>query len=45
MAEGDMKEVATLISRAVRDADGTAGPEIGAAVDALVTRHPAYPRG
>jgi glycine hydroxymethyltransferase len=45
MAEGDMKEVATLISRAVRDADGTAGREIGAAVEALVTRHPAYPRG
>ena len=45
MVEGDMKEVATLISRAVRDTDGTAGREIGAAVEALVTRHPAYPRG
>ena len=45
MAEGDMKEVASLISRAVRDADGTAGREIGEAVAALVTRHPAYPRG
>ncbi|MGH8824449.1 MAG: serine hydroxymethyltransferase [Jiangellaceae bacterium] len=45
MAEGDMKEVASLISRAVRDADGTAGREIGEAVAALVTRHPAYARG
>jgi glycine hydroxymethyltransferase len=45
MAEGDMKEVASLISRAVRDTDGTAGGEIGEAVAALVTRHPAYPRG
>jgi glycine hydroxymethyltransferase len=44
MAEGDMKEVASLISRAVRDTDGTASREIGAAVAALVTRHPAYPR-
>ena len=45
MAEGDMKEVASLISRAVRDTDGTASREIGAAVAALVARHPAYPRG
>jgi glycine hydroxymethyltransferase len=45
MAEGDMKEVASLISRAVRDTDGTASGEIGEAVAALVTRHPAYPRG
>jgi glycine hydroxymethyltransferase len=45
MAEGDMKEVASLISRAVRDADGTASGEIGEAVAALVARHPAYPRG
>jgi glycine hydroxymethyltransferase len=45
MTEGDMKEVASLISRAVRDADGTAAAEIGAAVGALVDRHPAYPRG
>jgi glycine hydroxymethyltransferase len=43
MTEGDMKEVASLISRAVRDADGTAAAEIGAAVGALVDRHPAYP--
>jgi glycine hydroxymethyltransferase len=45
MAEGDMKEVASLISRAVRDTDGMASREIGEAVAALVTRHPAYPRG
>ncbi len=44
MAEGDMKDIASLIGRAVRDADGTAAPEIAAAVGALVTRHPAYAR-
>jgi len=44
MGEGDMKEVASLISRAVRDADGSAAAEIGHAVGALVRRHPAYPR-
>jgi len=45
MTEGDMKEVASLISRAVRDADGTAVAEIGEAVSGLVAKHPAYPRG
>ena len=47
MAEGDMKEVANLIVRAVKGPDGTAGSdpaEIAAAVSALVARHPAYPR-
>ncbi len=44
MTEGDMKEVAALIGRAVRDADGTAAAEIAEAVRALVRRHPAYPR-
>ncbi len=47
MAEGDMKEVASLIGRAVR-ADGPNGArvltEIAEAVGALVARHPAYPR-
>ena len=43
MAEGDMKEVASLISRAVRDTDGTAGREIGAAVSALVDQAPGVP--
>jgi glycine hydroxymethyltransferase len=44
MGEGDMKEVASLISRAVRDADGSAAVEIGHAVASIVRRHPAYPR-
>lgn len=44
MAESDMKEIAGLIARAVRDGDGSAAPEIAAAVEALVGRHPAYPR-
>ena len=43
MTEGDMKEVAGLISRAVRDADGTAAAEVAEAVSGLVSRHPAYP--
>ncbi|HEY9376513.1 MAG TPA: serine hydroxymethyltransferase, partial [Jiangellaceae bacterium] len=45
MTEGDMKEVASMIARAVRDADGSATAEVGAAVSALVAKHPAYPRG
>jgi glycine hydroxymethyltransferase len=44
MTETDMKEVASLIGRAVRDADGTAAPEIAEAVSVLVERHPAYAR-
>ena len=44
MTEVDMKEVASLISRAVRDEDGTATAEIAAAVSGLVAKHPAYPR-
>jgi glycine hydroxymethyltransferase len=44
MTEGDMKEVAALIGRAVRDADGSAAKDIRAAVGALVQRHPAYAR-
>jgi glycine hydroxymethyltransferase len=44
MTEGDMKEVASLIARAVRDADASAAAEVGAAVSALVAKHPAYPR-
>jgi glycine hydroxymethyltransferase len=44
MTEGDMKEVASMIARAVRDADGSATAEVGAAVSALVAKHPAYPR-
>ncbi len=45
MTETDMKEIAGLIGRAVRDADGSAAAEIGQAVGALVAAHPAYPRG
>jgi glycine hydroxymethyltransferase len=44
MAEGDMKEVASLIARAVRDTDGSSSAEVGAAVGSLVSAHPAYPR-
>jgi glycine hydroxymethyltransferase len=44
MGEGDMKEVAGLIARAVRDEDGSAAAEVRAGVDALVAAHPAYPR-
>jgi len=44
MGEGDMKEVASLIGRAVRDEDGSAADEVRAGVDALVGAHPAYPR-
>jgi glycine hydroxymethyltransferase len=44
MTEGEMKEVAGLIGRAVRDEDGSAAAEIAGSVRALVGRHPAYPR-
>ena len=44
MGEGEMKEVAGLIARAVRDADGSAADDVRAAVSALVNAHPAYPR-
>jgi glycine hydroxymethyltransferase len=44
MHEGDMKEVASLIARAVRDDDGSAAREVRRGVDALVSAHPAYAR-
>ncbi len=44
MSEGDMKEIGSLIGRAVRDEDGTAAEEIRRGVTALVTAHPAYAR-
>jgi glycine hydroxymethyltransferase len=44
MTEGEMKEVAGLMARAVRDSDGSSTAEIRATVSALVARHPAYPR-
>ena len=45
MTEGDAKEIAALIGRAVRDPDATA--EVARGVDALVQARPAYahPRG
>ena len=45
MAEGEMKEIASLIARAVRDSDGTAAGEVAETVSSLVAAHPAYPRG
>ena len=44
MVESDMKEIAALSGRAVRDADGSAAAEVAAGVQALVARHPAYPQ-
>ncbi len=44
MTATDMKDIASLIGRAVRDTDGSAVEEVGEAVAALVARHPAYAR-
>jgi glycine hydroxymethyltransferase len=44
MVEGDMKDIASFIGRAVRDADGSAAAEIAEAVTTLVGRRPAYAR-
>jgi glycine hydroxymethyltransferase len=44
MTEAQMTVIADLISRAVRDEDGSAAG-IRAEVDELVAAHPAYPRG
>jgi glycine hydroxymethyltransferase len=43
MAETDMKEIASLIGTAIRDADGSRTAEVAAGVRELVTAHPAYP--
>ncbi len=43
MRETEMKEIASLIGTAIRDADGSRAPEVAASVRALVTAHPAYP--
>jgi len=43
MLEGDMKEVAGLLARAVRDEDGSGAQEVARGVRALVDAHPAYP--
>ncbi len=44
MGEGDMKEIASLIGRAVRDESRAAAGEVRAGVDSLVAAHRAYPR-
>ncbi len=44
MGEDDMKEIASLIARAVRDEDGAQAEDIRRGVDALVAAYPAYPR-
>ena len=44
MTEGDMKEVASLIARAVRDESGAHSAEVARGVRQLVERHPAYAR-
>jgi len=45
MNEVDMTTIASLIGRAVRDADGSAAADIAAEAAALTAAHPAYPRG
>lgn len=45
MKEPEMAEMASLIARAVRDADGSEIASVTAGVTDLVTRFPAYPRG
>ena len=44
MTEGDMKEIGSLIGRAVRDADGADAEDVRRSVTALVEAHPAYGR-
>jgi glycine hydroxymethyltransferase len=43
MTETDMKEIASLIGTAIRDADGSRRAEVSTAVRELVGAHPAYP--
>ncbi|MGB8021657.1 MAG: serine hydroxymethyltransferase [Candidatus Nanopelagicales bacterium] len=45
MGVEQMGVIAELIGRAIRDADGSAAPEIRAVVTELVSAFPAYPRG
>jgi glycine hydroxymethyltransferase len=45
MTEPDMGQIASLIGRAVRDADGSDARAIAEQVSDLVSKHPAYPRG
>ena len=43
MVETDMKEIASLIGTAIRDADGSRTADVAASVRELVGAHPAYP--
>jgi glycine hydroxymethyltransferase len=43
MAESDMKQIASLIGTAIRDAEGSRTAEVAAGVRELVGSHPAYP--
>jgi glycine hydroxymethyltransferase len=43
MVESDMKQIASLIGTAIRDADGSRTAEVAGAVRELVGAHPAYP--
>jgi glycine hydroxymethyltransferase len=44
MSETDMKEIASLIGTAIRDAHGSRTAEVAAGVRQLVGAHPAYPQ-
>jgi len=44
MSVDDMRVIATLIGRAVRDTDGRSSAQVAEAVGELVQAHPAYPR-
>ena len=44
MVEGDMKDIASFISRAIKDVDGSQAADIATGVGELVSRYPAYPR-
>jgi glycine hydroxymethyltransferase len=44
MRETEMKEVASLIGTAIRDADGSRSAEVAGRVRELVGAHPAYPQ-
>jgi glycine hydroxymethyltransferase len=45
MTEDDMRLIANLIGRAIRDEGGSETAAITEQVTDLVTQHPAYPRG
>jgi glycine hydroxymethyltransferase len=45
MGADEMKTIASLIGRAVRDSSGAEADQVRAEVGALVAQFPAYPRG